>query len=188
MSQKWEKSNFELVPTLGRYLRKAAHNKNVCHQIYDLKFFEDTCFYINDNKNEPSKCPSISTYVRQECMQRRKWRKIASLWQFELHAKSGPLETGDFGEIGDLGKNRQRAANNGEKRPGPLETGDFGKNRLRAGDNGEKRPAPLETGDFGEIGDLGKKIDWRSGDLGKKTADCRLQTADLRLQTTDCRL
>ena len=34
-------------------------------------------------------------------MQRRKWRKIASLWRFELNAKSGPLEAGDFGEIGE---------------------------------------------------------------------------------------
>ena len=37
-------------------------------------------------------------------MQWRKWRKIASLWRFELDAKSGPLETGDFGEIGDSAK------------------------------------------------------------------------------------
>ena len=29
------------------------------------------------------------------------------------------LETGDFGENGDFGKNRQRAGDNGEKRPGP---------------------------------------------------------------------
>ena len=45
----------------------------------------------------------------------QKWGKIASLWRFELDAKSGPLEAGDFGEnsgcgeIGDFGKNRQRA-------------------------------------------------------------------------------
>ena len=45
------------------------------------------------------------TYV-QKCMQ---WRKIASCWRFELNAKSGPLEAGDFGENGDFGKNRQRA-------------------------------------------------------------------------------
>ena len=57
---------------------------------------------------------SISTYV-QKCMQWRKWRnwrKIASRWRFELDAKSGPLEAGDFGEngnFGDFGKNRQRA-------------------------------------------------------------------------------
>ena len=44
-----------------------------------------------------------------------KMAKIASLWRFELDAKSGPLEAGnfsengDFGEIGDFGKNRQRA-------------------------------------------------------------------------------
>ena len=31
---------------------------------------------------------------------------------FELDAKSGPLEAGDFGEIGDFGKNRR--ACNGE--------------------------------------------------------------------------
>ena len=43
------------------------------------------------------------TYV-QKCMQWRKWRKIASCWRLELDAKSGPLEAGDFGEIGDFGK------------------------------------------------------------------------------------
>ena len=32
------------------------------------------------------------------------WRKIASLWRFELDAKRGPLENGDFGEISDFGK------------------------------------------------------------------------------------
>ena len=39
-------------------------------------------------------------------MQWRKWRnwqKIANRWRFELDAKSGPLEAGDFG------KNHQRA-------------------------------------------------------------------------------
>ena len=49
-------------------------------------------------------------------MQWRKWRKIASLWRFELDAKRGPLETGDFGEIGEIGgfgENRQRAGDNG---------------------------------------------------------------------------
>ena len=30
-------------------------------------------------------------------------------WRFELDAKSGPLESGDFGEIGDFRENRQRA-------------------------------------------------------------------------------
>ena len=44
-------------------------------------------------------------------MQWRKWRKIASLWQFELDAKRGPLETGDVGEIGGFGENRQRVCN-----------------------------------------------------------------------------
>ena len=53
----------------------------------------------------------VSTYV-QKCMQWHamvKMAKITSLWRFELDAKSGPLKAGDFGEIGDFGKNRQRA-------------------------------------------------------------------------------
>ena len=60
----------------------------------------------------------------QKCIQWRigKWRLIASLWRLELDTKSGPLETGDFGE------NRQRASDNGENRPDPLETGNFGEN------------------------------------------------------------
>ena len=37
----------------------------------------------------------------------RKWRKIASLWGFELDANSGPLETDDFGEISVFGENLQ---------------------------------------------------------------------------------
>ena len=48
--------------------------------------------------------------------------------------KRGPLETGDFGEIGGFGENHQGAGNNGDKRPDPLETGDFGENRQRVGD------------------------------------------------------
>ena len=39
----------------------------------------------------------------------RKWRKIASLWGFELDANSGPLETDDFGEISVFGENLQGA-------------------------------------------------------------------------------
>ena len=53
-------------------------------------------------------------------MQWRNWRKITSLWRFDLDAKSGPLEAGDFGENGDL-----------------VEIGDFGKNRQRAGDSSD---------------------------------------------------
>ena len=64
----------------------------------------------------------------------QKWRKIASLWRFELDAKRGPLETGDFGKIGGFGENRQRAGDNGDKRPDPWETGDFGENRQGVGD------------------------------------------------------
>ena len=60
------------------------------------------------------------TYV-QKCMQWRKWRnwrKIASCWRFELDAKSGPLEAGDFGETGDFGKNRHACnGETGEKSP-----------------------------------------------------------------------
>ena len=48
-------------------------------------------------------------------MQWREWRKIASLWRFELDARSGPLEAGNFGKIDDFGENRQRADNNGDK-------------------------------------------------------------------------
>ena len=62
-------------------------------------------------------------------MQWRKWRN----WRFELDAKRGPLEAGDFG------KNRQRAGDNNDKRPRPLETGNFG-----------------ENGDCSEIGNFGK--------------------------------
>ena len=51
--------------------------------------------------NPPS--GNVSTYV-QKCMQWRNWRKIASLWRFELDSKSGPLEAGDFGKNGDFGK------------------------------------------------------------------------------------
>ena len=51
-------------------------------------------------------------------MQWRKWRKITSLWRFELDAKSGPLEAGNFGENGDFGKNRHACnGENGEKSP-----------------------------------------------------------------------
>ena len=62
------------------------------------------------------------------CMQWRKWRnwrKITSLWRFDLDAKSGPLEAG---EIGDFGKNHQRAGDSSDKCPRPLETGNFGEN------------------------------------------------------------
>ena len=55
----------------------------------------------------------------------KKFRKIASLWRFELDAKRGPLETGDIGKISGFGK-----------------IGGFGENRQRAGDNGDKRPDP----------------------------------------------
>ena len=41
-----------------------------------------------------------------------------------------PLGGWRFGENGDFGKNRQRAGDNGDKRPGPLETGDFGENGI----------------------------------------------------------
>ena len=64
----------------------------------------------------------------------QKWRKIASLWRFELDAKRGPSETGDFGKISGFGDNRQRAGDNGDKRPDPWETGDFGENRQGVGD------------------------------------------------------
>ena len=93
-------------------------------------------------------------------MQWRNWRKIASLWRFELDAKSGPLETDNFGENGDFGKNRQKCMQwrkwqkiaslwrfELDAKSGPLEAGDFG-----------------ENGDFGEIGDFGKNRQ-RAGDI-----------------------
>ena len=117
----------------------------------------------------------------------RNWRKIASLWRFELDAKSGPLEAGDFGEIGDFGKNRQRAGDNNDKRPRSLETGNFGENGdcSEIGNFGKNRQKcmqwrkwqtstspwrftldaksdPLEAIDFGENGDFGE-----IGDFGK---------------------
>ena len=76
-----------------------------------------------------------------------KWRKIASLRRFELDAKRGPLETGNCGEIGEIGgfgENRQRAADNGDKRHDPLETGDFGENRQRVGNI--QNVANIQTG------------------------------------------
>ena len=65
---------------------------------------------------------TLSTYV-QKYMQRRKWR-------FELNTKSGPLETSDFGKIGE---NHQRAGNNGENCPVPWRLAILA-NRQRAGD------------------------------------------------------
>ena len=110
-----------------------------------------------------------------------KWRKIASLWRFELDAKSGPLEAGDFG------KKRQRAGDNSDKHPKPLETGNFGENGdcSKIGNfvkNHQKcmqwrkwqkiaslrrfeldaKSGLLEAGDFGENGDFGE-----IGDFGK---------------------
>ena len=49
-------------------------------------------------------CPEMHAMAKMA-----KNHQITSLWRFELNAKSGLLEAGDFGEIGDFGKNRQRA-------------------------------------------------------------------------------
>ena len=79
-------------------------------------------------------------------MQWRKWRN----WRFELDAKSGPLEVGDFGEIGDFGKNRNaclaknRHACNGEN-----------------GETGEKSPAS------GDLNWMPKVAPWRLAILAK---------------------
>ena len=93
---------------------------------------------------------SNGIYV-QKCMQWRKWRnwqKIASRWRFELDAKSGPLEAGDFGENGDSG-----------------EIGDFGKNRHACngenGETGEKSPAS------GDLNWMPKVARWRLAILAK---------------------
>jgi len=77
---------------------------------------------------------------RHLCPEMRAMAKMASLWRFELDAKRGPLETGDFDETGNFGEKRQRAGHNGDKCPHPLETGDFGEianfgeNRQRVSD------------------------------------------------------
>ena len=88
--------------------------------------------------------PMYVTYV-QKCMQWRKWRKVASRWRFELNAKIGPLEAGDFGENGAFG-----------------EIGDFGKNRhARNGENGEKSPTS------GDLNWMPKVAPWRLAILAK---------------------
>ena len=93
-------------------------------------------------------------------MQWRKWRKIASLWRFELDSKSGPLEAGDFGKNADFGK-----------------IGNFDKNRQKCMQwrkwqkiaslwrfELDAKSGPLEAGDFGENGDFGKNRQ-RAGDM-----------------------
>ena len=78
----------------------------------------------------------------------RNWRKIVSCWRFELDAKSGPLEAGDFGENGDFG-----------------EIGDFGKNchacNGENGKTGEKSPAS------GNLNWMPKVAPWRLAILAK---------------------
>ena len=58
------------------------------------------------NFGENGDCSEIGNFGknRQKCMQWRKWQKSASLWQFQLDAKSGPLEAGEFGEIQNVAK------------------------------------------------------------------------------------
>ena len=78
----------------------------------------------------------------------RNWRKTTSLWRFELDAKRGPLEAGDFGKNGDFG-----------------EIGNFGKNcHTRNGENGEtgeKSPAS------GDLNWMPKVALWRLAILAK---------------------
>ena len=96
-------------------------------------------------------------------MQWRNWRKITSLWRFELDAKSGPLEAGDFGEIGNFGKNRQRAGDMWEKiQIGCPEIHALAIFELDA------KSGPLEVGDFGEIGDFGKNRHACNGETDEK--------------------
>ena len=112
-------------------------------------------------------------------MQWRKWQKIASLWQFELDATRGPLETCHFGEIGDFGENHQRAGVNGEKRPGPFETGDlgenshFGENRHRAGDNRKTSRRKSPGGLW--YPECGKYLNWMP-----KVAHIKITAQDVR--------
>ena len=106
-------------------------------------------------------------------MQWRNWRKITSLWRFELDAKSGPLEAGDFGEIGNFGKNRQRAGDMWQKIqigcPEIHAMAKLAKNRQPlAIFELDAKSAPLEAGDFGEIGDFGKNRHACNGETDEK--------------------
>ena len=58
------------------------------------------------NFGENGDCSEIGNFGknRQKCMQWQKWQKIASHWRFQLDAKSGPLEAGDFGDIQNVAK------------------------------------------------------------------------------------
>ena len=70
---------------------------------------------------------------------------MASRWRFELDAKSGPLEAGDFGKNGDFGK-----------------IGDFSKNPHACnGENGEKSSAS------GDLNWMPKVAPWRLAILAK---------------------
>ena len=129
-------------------LKAFRHAKNLKDLLVRscLQLYLET-FRTNQQQLSHLTGPSIRTYV-QKCMQWRKWRnwrKIASRWRFELDAKSGPLEAGDFG---NFGKNHQRAGDNSDERPRPLETGNFG-----------------ENGHCSEIGNFGKNrqkcMQWR---------------------------
>ena len=71
-------------------------------------------------------------------------RQPLAIW---IRCQKWPLGGWRFRENGHFGKNRQRAGDNGDKRPGPLKTGDFG-----------------ENGNCGEIGDF-RKNHQRAGDI-----------------------
>ena len=75
-------------------------------------------------------------------------RQPLAIW---IGCQKWPLGGWRFGENGDFGKNRQRAGDNGDKRPAPSETGDFG-----------------ENGNYGEIGDFSQKSPegWRYPECG----------------------
>ena len=74
----------------------------------------------------------------------RNWRKITIRWRFELDAKSGPVEAGDFGENGDFGEIPCMQWRNWRK------ITSLWRFELDA------KSGPLEAGDFGEIGDFVK--------------------------------
>ena len=110
------------------------------------------------------------------------WMPKMAPWRLAILAKMAILA-----EIGDFGKNRQRAGDNNDKRPRSLETGNFGENGdcSEIGNFGKNRQKcmqwrkwqtsaslwrftldaksdPLEAIDFGENGDFGE-----IGDFGK---------------------
>ena len=106
----------------------------------------------------------------------RNWRKIASRWRFELDAKSGPLEAGDFGENGETGEKSPAAGDlNWMPKVVPLKLAILAEMAIVAklailakiarnacnGENGKKLPAS------GDLNWMPKVAPWRLAILAK---------------------